>query len=145
MHPTHYCTECGALWRQCDDGSWNLRSETAGPCCDNAPMKDQIKPLAAPSAQAEPVAWMWETVESGTRVSLNEPADYEQVFHLTPLYAAPPTAQAESQEPLPFNSAQRRRLWENSHEIHADAKSFAAFERIVQLVELAHGIGKQEL
>lgn len=70
MHPTHYCTECGALWRQCDDGSWNLRSETAGPCCDNAPMKDQIKPLAAPSAQAEPVAWMWETVESGTRVSL---------------------------------------------------------------------------
>lgn len=46
MHPTHHCTECGALWRQCDDGSWNLRSETAGPCCDNVPMGDQIKPLS---------------------------------------------------------------------------------------------------
>ena len=45
MHPTHYCIKCGALWRQCDDGSWNLRSEKAGPCCDNAPMGKQIRPL----------------------------------------------------------------------------------------------------
>lgn len=61
-------------------------------------MKDHEKReecATPPTAQAEPVAWMWETVESGTRVSLNEPADYEQVFHLTPLYAAPPVAQAE--------------------------------------------------
>lgn len=53
MSPTHYCTECGALWRQCDDGSWNLRSDKAGQCCDNAAMGEQIKPLAAPSAQPD--------------------------------------------------------------------------------------------
>lgn len=64
--------------------------------------------------------------------------------HLRVYMPAPQAAQAEPQVPLPFNSAQRRRLWDNSPEIHADAKSYAAFERIVQLVESAHGIGKQE-
>ena len=33
-----------------------------------------------------PAAWMWQTVESGTRVSLNEPADYEEPYHLEPLF-----------------------------------------------------------
>ena len=51
--PTHRCTTCGAVWRfipkrdfpgaYCD--SWNLRSTVAGPCCDSAPMRDQIVPL----------------------------------------------------------------------------------------------------
>jgi hypothetical protein len=45
LAPTHQCKVCGALWRQCDDGSWNLRSEEAGPCCDNVPMGEQIEPL----------------------------------------------------------------------------------------------------
>jgi hypothetical protein len=49
--PTHRCTECGALWRLWLDketghgDSWNLRSETCGPCCDMAPMGKQIVPL----------------------------------------------------------------------------------------------------
>lgn len=50
--PTHRCTKCGALWRYWTPtetggpkGSWSLRSERAGPCCDNAPMGDQIEPL----------------------------------------------------------------------------------------------------
>ena len=51
--PTHRCTTCGAVWRfiprrdfpgaNCD--SWNLRSAVAGPCCDSAPMREQIVPL----------------------------------------------------------------------------------------------------
>jgi hypothetical protein len=50
--PTHRCKTCGALWRfyRAGEGglpvdSWNLRSTESGPCCDNAPMGDQIEPL----------------------------------------------------------------------------------------------------
>lgn len=49
--PTHRCKVCGALWRYWPkrdtghDDSWNLRSTACGPCCDNAPMGEQIKPL----------------------------------------------------------------------------------------------------
>lgn len=50
--PTHRCTKCGALWRYwtpnetgAPNGSWSLRSERAGPCCDNAPMGEQMEPL----------------------------------------------------------------------------------------------------
>lgn len=43
--PTHHCTVCGAMWRRLDDGSWNLRSESAGHCCNNVPMVEQIEPL----------------------------------------------------------------------------------------------------
>lgn len=55
LAPTHRCIHCGALWRQCDDGSWNLRVLHAGQCCDNALMGEQIQPLcaAAPDAQDE--------------------------------------------------------------------------------------------
>jgi hypothetical protein len=52
LAPTHYCKVCGALWRQCDDRSWNLRSESAGPCCDNAEMGEQIAPLQSPAEAA---------------------------------------------------------------------------------------------
>ena len=41
----------------------------------------------------------------------------------------------------PFTPAQRRRLWDNSPEIHKDAASITGFERIVSLTERAHGIG----
>lgn len=50
--PTHRCKVCGALWRFWprrdtgdDHDAWNLRSGPCGPCCDNAPMADQIEPL----------------------------------------------------------------------------------------------------
>jgi hypothetical protein len=42
---------------------------------------------------------------------------------------------------MAFTPAQRRRLWNNSPEHHADATSMAGFERIVTLTERAHGIG----
>ena len=40
--PSHYCNVCSAMWRQWDDGSWNLRSKQCGKCCDNELMGDQI-------------------------------------------------------------------------------------------------------
>ena len=49
--PTHRCKVCGALWRfwpRRDTGhpdSWSLRSNIAGPCCDNVWMGEQIEPL----------------------------------------------------------------------------------------------------
>lgn len=49
--PTHRCKTCGALWRfwpERDTGradAWNLRSAGAGPCCNNAPMGEQIEPM----------------------------------------------------------------------------------------------------
>lgn len=51
---THYCKKCFALWRQCDDGSWNLRSSKAGTCCDNAAMGDNIAPLVIGSMKTAP-------------------------------------------------------------------------------------------
>lgn len=52
-------------------------------------------------------------------------------------------ALAEQAQPVAckFSRAQVRRLWDNSPERHGDATSFAAFERIVRLVEAAHRIG----
>ena len=52
--------------------------------------------------------------------------------------ATPPAPEAEKREPL--TNSQVRRLWNNSPEIHKDAPSFAAFKRIVDLVQSAHGI-----
>ena len=54
-----------------------------------------------------------------------------------PLFAhpAPPAPAAE-----PFTPIQVQRLWNNSPEVHKDASSFAAFSRIVALVQAAHGI-----
>lgn len=51
--PTHRCKVCGALWRFwrkeetpfAQSDSWNLRSTACGPCCDTAPMGEQIEPL----------------------------------------------------------------------------------------------------
>ena len=44
---THRCLQCGALWRRNADRSWNLRSEFAAACCDNAPMGEQIAAIEA--------------------------------------------------------------------------------------------------
>lgn len=42
---THECRHCGALWREMDDGSFGLRSNACGTCCDNALMGEQMVPL----------------------------------------------------------------------------------------------------
>ena len=49
--PTHRCKVCGALWRELGDGTWNLRSDRARSCCDNAPMGAQIEPLTVGQLQ----------------------------------------------------------------------------------------------
>ena len=66
---------------------------------------------------------------------------------LRKLVAAPPAPSAVVKESLttpekrePLTAAQVRRLWNNSPEIHKDAPSFAAFARIVKLVQAAHSI-----
>lgn len=55
LSPTHCCVDCGALWRQCDDFSMNLRSASCCDACNNAPVGPQIRPLyvAPSSADAE--------------------------------------------------------------------------------------------
>lgn len=51
LSPTHCCVDCGALWRQCDDFSMNLRSASCCDACNNAPVGPQIRPLyVAPTA-----------------------------------------------------------------------------------------------
>ena len=51
LSPTHCCVDCGALWRQCDDFSMNLRSASCCDACDNAPVGPQIRPIyVAPSS-----------------------------------------------------------------------------------------------
>jgi len=46
LSPTHCCVDCGALWRQCDDFSMNLRSASCCDACNNAPCGHQLRPLA---------------------------------------------------------------------------------------------------
>lgn len=50
--PTHYCKTCHAMWRRWPDGSWNLRSNQCGACCDNVEMGDQIAPMGHDGARA---------------------------------------------------------------------------------------------
>lgn len=49
---THRCKICGALWRLIPadvnwKATWSLVSKTAGKCCDNVAMGDQIEELPA--------------------------------------------------------------------------------------------------
>lgn len=45
---THRCKVCDALWHQWPDSRWSLVSRDCGPCCDNAPMGEQIEALEPP-------------------------------------------------------------------------------------------------
>lgn len=47
LSATHFCRDCRALWRQCDDFSMNLRSTQCCDKCNNAPVADQLTPLTA--------------------------------------------------------------------------------------------------
>lgn len=56
LSPTHRCTSCGALWRQCDDFSMNLRSPTCCDACNNAPCAAGLIPLVVAEALLELMA-----------------------------------------------------------------------------------------
>lgn len=43
--PTHYCKDCGALWRQNDDFTMSLRWANACESCNNTPVGGQLFPL----------------------------------------------------------------------------------------------------
>lgn len=63
--------------------------------------------------------------------------------HWMPLPPAPEVAPQSVPAPVvrePFSRAQLHRLYVNSPELHKDTASEAAFTRIVQLTEAAHGI-----
>lgn len=133
------------------------RSEEVGA---SVPIYTTPQPQPAPSPQpAVPVVsdeQIRKTVES-----IQDP-DTVHAFHngyytLTPdemrrvILALRPQAMPMTLEPTndvglvpvvikPFTPAQRRRLWDNSPEIHKDAASITGFERIVSLTERAHGI-----
>ena len=66
--------------------------------------------------------------------------DYEKTFAFAAWQAS--LAIPEKREPL--TDAQVRRLWNNSPEIHKDAPSFAAFKRLVDLVQAANPAEKRE-
>ena len=57
----------------------------------------------------------------------------------TKLFTAANAEEALARRLAPFTPAHRRRLWNNSPEHQADARSMAGFERIVTLTERAHG------
>lgn len=76
------------------------------------------------------------------RVAIRDNGDI--IDHMATLewFAAPPAASAPAAPVVrePFTKAQLHRLYVNSPELHKDAPSKAAFTRIVQLAEQAHGI-----
>lgn len=48
------CKVCGARWELLSGSlDWTLRSERCGPCCDNAPMDEQIEPVSAATIAEE--------------------------------------------------------------------------------------------
>lgn len=47
LSATHFCRDCRALWRQCDDFTFNLRSTQCCVKCDNTPCAEQLIPLTA--------------------------------------------------------------------------------------------------
>lgn len=43
---THRCLCCEAAWTRHDDGTWSLKSNLSGQCCNNAPMGGQMVSIA---------------------------------------------------------------------------------------------------
>jgi cytochrome c553 len=106
--PTHRCTECGALWRLWLDketghgDSWNLRSPKAGPCCDMAPMGEQIVPLTwgdlrtALAGPVDPNHDIVPTLRQFDGLLMGKAADeIERLRTALALAAAPAAAQAQ--------------------------------------------------
>lgn len=52
LSATHFCRDCRALWRQCDDFTFNLRSNQCCDKCNNAPTGEQLIPLSSVSGIA---------------------------------------------------------------------------------------------
>lgn len=49
-HASHFCKRCGAWWLLNYDGSWQLRSDYAGVCCNNAAMHGNSNIVSVRSA-----------------------------------------------------------------------------------------------
>ena len=64
---THYCKDCAALWRQCDDFSFTLRSQACCTACNNAPVGGQLFALTTPVAMPRPSEPTEAQIEAGAR------------------------------------------------------------------------------
>lgn len=74
IKPTHYCVVCAAIWQKWSDGTWTLRSDDCGPCCNNAPMGDQILPINADgSVDGEAHRKATAMIQSAFRKGSNKP------------------------------------------------------------------------
>jgi len=105
----------------------------ASPAAPAAPVPDALV-----EAVAKAIYWEWRRdagyvpwVDGGNSLKQD---DARKIARAVVSSAAPVV-------PQPFTKAQLHRLYVNSPELHKDAPSEAAFTRIVQLAEQAHGIG----
>jgi len=79
LSPTHYCKDCGALWRQNDDFSMSLRSSHPCEACDNTPVGGQLFPLteiplpAIPPVSMRPFGYL-KTTENDEQAARAAPA-----------------------------------------------------------------------
>lgn len=64
---THYCKDCAALWRQCDDFSFTLRSQACCTACNNAPVGGQLFALTTPVAMPRPSEPTEAQIEAGVK------------------------------------------------------------------------------
>jgi hypothetical protein len=105
--------------------------------------------LSTPTEAAQP-AWfrlVWDIGQKVGCLASSFPDGNEHILRaidrLVSVEPAQPAGES-SGEPKPFTRAQLNRLWDNSPEHHGDATSRSAFERIVALVEAAHGIAAKQ-
>ncbi|MCR4301608.1 MAG: hypothetical protein NUV51_08350 [Sulfuricaulis sp.] len=56
LSATHYCKDCGALWRQCDDFSFNLRAAGCCEACNNEHSATQLVQLTEARAERDALA-----------------------------------------------------------------------------------------
>ena len=113
-------------------------------------MMTRERELLQQAPEPEPVAYLVEGWHDGKliahipRLTLEDAkasaAVFSQHYTTTKLEAAIAASPATPVVREPFSKAQLHRLYANSPELHKDAASEAAFTRIVQLTEAAHGI-----
>lgn len=79
------------------------------------------------SEKHTPVAWMWQT-KGGTKLAMVEPADYEEVFHLVPLFG--PDLAAEVERLRGELAAERRKVEALREMVQESADTFRRYETL---------------
>jgi hypothetical protein len=131
-----HCPDCGL-------------SRVTFPTSEYVAAEARFQRLVSPTEAAQP-AWfrlVWDIGQKVGCLASSFPDGNEHILRaidrLVSVEPAQPAGES-SGEPKPFTRAQLNRLWDNSPEHHGDATSRSAFERIVALVEAAHGIAAKQ-